>query len=116
MTRTDGGDKSGQEKHQNRNQDGVLAHERHDLFGEQFQSAVGGGHAEEEGNAYQRDEHGRAEAVGDFLGAHAAAGTQNEGNAQGQETKVNLFNEADGDHDHQNNETDNRKIHLFFSL
>lgn len=56
------------------------------------------------------------EAVGDFLGAHAAAGTQNEGNAQGQETKVNLFNEADGDHDHQNNETDNRKIHLFFSL
>ena len=85
MTGADGGDESGQEEHQHRDQYGVLAHESHDLFGEQFQGAVGGGHAEEEGNAHQCDEHGSAEAARDFLGAHAAAGAQNEGDTQRQE-------------------------------
>lgn len=46
----------------------MLAHQGHDLFGEEVQGAVLGGHAEEEGDAHQSDEHVGVKGLGDVLG------------------------------------------------
>ena len=104
----DGGDEGGEDKHQHRDEHGVLAHQRHDLLGEQVQGAVLGGHAEQEGDAHQGDEHGAVKATSDGLGLQAPQRTQDKGCAQSQKAQIDLLDKADGHHDGQYQQENNR--------
>lgn len=109
MAGADGGDEGGEEEHQNGDQDGALAYQGNDLLGEEVQGAVLGGHAKEEGDAHQCDEHVAVKGLGDVLGSDAGHHGQNEGRADGQEAQVDLLDEADGNDHGQNHQRNNRQ-------
>ena len=119
---SDGGNESGEEEHQDRDEIGSFSYQRDDFFGEQVQSSVGGSHSEEESDADKGDEHGAGKSFGDvtcFQKTHCAVGLdlyacsdrklcQKECSADGEETDIHFFDKSDGDDYHQYQQRDLR--------